>query len=115
LDDSLHHAEDLAKQMKKHESRHSRSSQFYYDSHGGFGIRFGHGRSRGYSSHSRRHLRELEDILDEMQDMVHDLTEEVEDIYPKKRSIAPPVPASPRGGVVLPIRSGRYSFSLFIR
>ena len=113
LDDSLHHAEELAKKMKRHESRHSRSSRLYYDSHGGFGIRLGHG--RGFSSHNRRHLRRLEDILEEMQDTLHDLTEEVEEILPKKRFIAPPVPVSPRAATVLPFRAGRYSFSLIIR
>ena len=112
LDDSLHHAEGLAKKMKKHESQHFRSSRFYYDSHGGLSIRLGHGRSRGYSSHNGRHLRQLEDILDEMQETLHDLTEE---LFPKKKQIAPPAPPAPRGATVLPIRAGRYSFSFSIR
>jgi hypothetical protein len=113
LDDSLHHAEKLAEKMKKHESRYSRSNHVYYDSHGGFRIRIGHG--RGYRSHNRRQLRQLEDILEEMLDTVHDLTEEVENIFPKRKQIAPPVPAPSRGAAVLPIRAGRYSFSLSIR
>jgi hypothetical protein len=112
LDDSLHHAEELANKMNKHESQHARSSRFYYDSHGGLSIRLGHSRSRGYSSHSVRHLRELGDTLDEMQDSLHDLQEK---ISPKKHQIAPPVPPAPHGAAVFPIRAGRYSFSFSIR
>lgn len=95
IDELLHHAEELAEKMRKHEDRHSRRSSISFGHYGGFSIRFGqsgHRRSsHGRSSHTR-HLKHLEDTLEEMTDTLHDLMDEVNYRKPVKIKVQPPLP-----------------------